>query len=94
VTTIYPGFIREAGMFVDANISLPAGTGTRSPEDVARAVLRAVRRNLAEITVAAFEQSLGALLGGVRHSWVAWAQRAMGATAISKRLSAAQARKR
>ena len=53
VTTIFPGFIRDAGMFADTHVTLPRGTGTRSPEDVAAAVLRAVRDDPAEITVAA-----------------------------------------
>ena len=63
VTCIYPGFIREAGMFARTGVRLPGGVGTRSPDDVARAVLAAVRENPAEITVAALEQRLSMLLG-------------------------------
>jgi uncharacterized protein len=62
VTTIYPGFIREAGMFASTGAKLPRGMGTRSPADVAAAVLRSVRANPAEITVAAFDQRLAAKL--------------------------------
>lgn len=63
VTCVYPGFIREAGMFARTGVRLPGGVGTRSPDDVANAVLTAVRKNPAEITVAALEQRLSMLLG-------------------------------
>jgi len=56
VTTIFPGFIRDAGMFANSGASLPPGVGTRSPEQVAAGVVRAVSRNPAEVTVAAFDQ--------------------------------------
>jgi NADP-dependent 3-hydroxy acid dehydrogenase YdfG len=93
VTTIFPGFIRDAGMFADTKVTLPRGIGTRTPEQVAEAVLRAVRDDPAEITVAAFEQSLGALLAGVSHPLVASIQR-FGGGAIAKQIAAAQAHKR
>jgi short-subunit dehydrogenase len=32
VTTVFPGFISDAGMFADADIELPRGVSTRSPE--------------------------------------------------------------
>ena len=94
VTTIYPGFIRDAGMFADTKVTLPRGVGTRSPEQVADAVLRAIRGNPAEITVAAFEQSLGALLAGLSHPLVASIQRRFGGTAVASEIAAAQAHKR
>jgi short-subunit dehydrogenase len=65
VTTIFPGFIREAGMFAKAGVKLPSGIGTRSPEDVAAAVLYAVRSNPAEITVAALDQRFVAFFAGL-----------------------------
>ncbi len=71
VTTIFPGFIRDAGMFAESGIALPAGVGTRSPEDVARAVLRAIARDPAEITVAALSQRVGAVLAGLSQPLVA-----------------------
>src|SRR5205807_10266749 len=45
VSAIYPGFIRDAGMFHDSGTTLPPGVGTRTPDDVAEAVLRAIERN-------------------------------------------------
>jgi uncharacterized protein len=94
VTTIFPGFIRDAGMFADTGVTLPRGAGTRSPEDVAAAVLLAIRDNRAEITVAAIEQSLGALLAGISHPLVASIQRTLGGGKVAKAIGAAQAHKR
>lgn len=94
VTTIFPGFIRDAGMFADTRVTLPRGAGTRSPEQVAEAVLRAIRTNPAEITVAAPEQAFGALLAGISHPLVAAMQRMMGGGKIAKEIAAAQAHKR
>jgi short-subunit dehydrogenase len=94
VTTIFPGFIRDAGMFADTHVTLPRGTGTRSPEQVADAVLRAIRDNVAEITVAAPEQRLGALLAGISHPLVTSLQRMLGGGKLAKEISDAQAHKR
>jgi short-subunit dehydrogenase len=94
VTTIFPGFISDAGMFADTKVTLPRGAGTRTPEQVAAAVLRAIRENPAEITVAAFEQSLGALVAGISHPLVASVQRMLGGAAIAKQIADAQAHKR
>lgn len=52
VSTIFPGFIRDAGMFHDSGARLPPGIGTRTPGDVAAAVVSAVERNRAEVDVA------------------------------------------
>lgn len=94
VTVVYPGFIRDAGMFADTGVQLPLGAGTRSPEDVARAVVRAVRRNPAEVVVAAPDQALGAFLGNLSHRTTATLQRWLGAEKVARALSDAQAPKR
>ena len=44
VSTVFPGFIRDAGMFATSGVRLPPGVGTRSPEDVADACSRGDRR--------------------------------------------------
>ena len=87
VTTVFPGFIRDAGMFADSGVKLPRGAGTRSPDDVARAVLRAVRKNPAEIDVAAFDQRFGAFLAGISPSLVASLARALGGAKVAKALA-------
>ncbi len=64
VTHVLPGFIRDAGMFVNAGTELPPGVRTRSPADVAAAVCRAIEGGPAEIFVAPAELRLGAILSG------------------------------
>ena len=43
VTTVFPGFIRDAGMFHDSGTELPRGVGTRTPDQVAAAVVKGDR---------------------------------------------------
>jgi len=83
VTTIYPGFIREAGMFASTGVKLPRGMGTRSPEDVAAAVLRAVRVNPAEITVAALDQRFAAFIASLFPSVAGLASRSSAARRLT-----------
>lgn len=52
VTTVFPGFVREAGLFADSGARLPPGVGTSSPRDVADAVVRGIEKGAAEIDVA------------------------------------------
>ncbi|HTZ85536.1 MAG TPA: SDR family NAD(P)-dependent oxidoreductase [Solirubrobacteraceae bacterium] len=52
VSTVFPGFIRDAGMFAEAEVKLPPGVGTRTPEDVANATVKAIERNRGEVDVA------------------------------------------
>jgi short-subunit dehydrogenase len=56
VSLVSPGFIREAGMFADAGAKPPPGMGTGTPEQVGAAVVKAVERDKAEITVAPMAQ--------------------------------------
>jgi short-subunit dehydrogenase len=65
VSVVLPGPIRDAGMFADAGVELPRGMGTRSPEDVAAAVLRAVREDIAELAVADRGIRVGAAMAAI-----------------------------
>jgi short-subunit dehydrogenase len=56
VSIVSPGFIREAGMFADANGKPPPGMGTGTPEQVGGAVVKAIEQNKAEIAVAPIQQ--------------------------------------
>lgn len=94
VSTVYPGFIRDAGMFADAGVKLPFGVGTRSPEDVANAVIRAIERNRAEIDVAPLGLRLGASFAGVAPELAASVTRIAGSTKIAAGLAAGQVNKR
>ena len=65
VSAIFPGFVRDAGMFHDTGTKLPPGVGTRSPEDVADAVVRAIERNRGEVDVAPVSLRAGAMAAGL-----------------------------
>ncbi|MFI0487243.1 SDR family NAD(P)-dependent oxidoreductase [Actinomadura sp. 9N215] len=94
VSTIFPGFIRDAGMFADAGVTLPRGVGTRSPEDVARATVRAIERNVAEIDVAPLGLRLGAMIGGFAPVLSAAVQRRAGGARVARGLADGQRGKR
>ncbi|MBV8928121.1 MAG: oxidoreductase, partial [Mycobacteriaceae bacterium] len=62
VSVITPGAIREAGMFADSGAPPPPGIGTGTPGQVANAVVRAIERDKAEISVAPLRQRVLARL--------------------------------
>ena len=94
VSTVFPGFIRDAGMFADADVRLPRYVGTRTPEEVAAAVVRAIERNRAEVDVAPLGVRLGAGVAGVAPSPAAALQRRLGAERVAAQLAEAQRRLR
>jgi short-subunit dehydrogenase len=93
-SVVLPGFISDAGMFHDAGVKLPFGVGTRTPDQVATAVLRAVGEDRAEIIVAPLALRLGTELAGLAPAFSARAQRRLGGSAVAERLAEAQADKR
>ncbi|MCO6006216.1 SDR family NAD(P)-dependent oxidoreductase [Actinoallomurus purpureus] len=94
VSAIYPGFIRDAGMFADSGVTLPPGVGTRTPGDVARAVARAIERDAAEVDVAPPAVRLGVRLAALAPGLSARVQRLAGAQKITRALSESQRDKR
>lgn len=93
-SVVLPGFISDAGMFADAGVELPRGVGTRSPEDVAAAVIGAIERNRAEVDVAPASLRLGAALAGLAPQLAASVSRRMGAERIASGLADGQRQKR
>jgi uncharacterized protein len=94
VSVIMPGFVRDAGMFADADMKLPPGVGTNSPEQVAAAVITAIERNRGEVAVAPFRLRVGASVAAVAPDLSAAGQRLMGGAKVAEQLSARQADKR
>lgn len=90
VSVVLPGFIRGAGMFAEANVRLPRGVGTRSPEQVARAVVRAIEHNRAEVDVAPLGLRLGASVAGLAPELAARFSRLLGGERIASDLAARQ----
>ena len=52
VTVVFPSFVSGEGMFAETGVKLRRGVGTRSPEQVAAAVLRGIETGKPEIDVA------------------------------------------
>ncbi len=94
VSAIFPGFVSDAGMYADTGIKLPPGVGTRTPEQVAAAVVRAVERNRAEIDVAPLLLRAGGVFGGLMPELVARANRLGGAGHVAAEFESAQIGKR
>ena len=82
VSCVEPGFVRDAGMFVDSGMEVPRGTRTVTPGQVAAAVVKAVTRDRGEIVVAPPELRFGARLGSVFPAINGAAQRMAGAADI------------
>jgi short-subunit dehydrogenase len=94
VSIVSPGFVREAGMFHDADASEPPGLGTTTPKRVAKAVERAIRRDRVEITVAPRRQRFVTELGYRHPGLASRIQRSLGAGEIADELAAGQSEKR
>jgi uncharacterized protein len=94
VSTVFPGFIRDAGLFHDSGAKLPAYVGTKRPEDVARAVVTAIERDRSEIDVAPLPLRLGTMAAGVAPEVVARVQRRLGANQTAARIADGQREKR
>lgn len=90
VSVLFPGFIRNAGLFANAKVTLPPGVGTRSPEDVARAVAKAIERNRGEVDVAPLSLRLGSAFAGLAPELSATVARWMGANDLARRFEVAQ----
>ena len=94
VSTIFPGFIRDAGMFHEAGVELPRGVGTNTPEDVAAATVRAIERDKGEVDVAPIGMRLGTTFAGLAPDVAAKVTRRLGGDAIASRMAAGQSSKR
>jgi short-subunit dehydrogenase len=94
VSTVFPGFIRDAGMFHDSGAKLPAYIGTKTPEDVAAAVVSAIERDRSEVAVAPLTLRLGPAFAGLAPEVAATVQRKLGADRVASQFETAQRGKR
>jgi short-subunit dehydrogenase len=94
VTIVHPAFIDEAGMFAESGVKLPPGAPTRSPRDVADAVVRGIERSPAEIMVAPILLRLGTYISSVAPAPMAEVSRRLGAWKIQEQLADAHRAKR
>jgi short-subunit dehydrogenase len=93
VSVVFPGFVRDAGMFADSGATLPWGVGTITPDAVANAVVKAIRADKAEMDVAPIVLRAGALIGSLAPGLSAAVQSRVG-NGLSEQLIEAQRDKR
>jgi short-subunit dehydrogenase len=94
VTVIFPGFVSDAGFFAESGVKLPPWVGTRTPEQVAAAVVRGIERERAELDVAPLGLRVGTRLAELAPVTAARIQRRLGSERIADGLSEAQRNKR
>jgi short-subunit dehydrogenase len=94
VTTVFPGFIRDAGMFAEAGVELPRGVGTRTPDEVAAAVVRGIERGKDEVDVAPLPMRVGTVLSSIAPVTLAKLQRRLPSSKLSAQIAEGQADKR
>lgn len=82
VSIVEPTFVSDAGMYADSGAALPKGVRTVSPDDVTRAVIRSIEKNVDEIVVAPLEQRIQASLALIAPSVDARLQRAFGVSDV------------
>jgi short-subunit dehydrogenase len=93
-STVFPGFISDAGMFAESGVKLPTGVGTKKPEDVADAVIEAIEKNRVEIDVAPIAVRATGKLAGLAPSAVTSMNRRFGGRKVSDGLAEGQREKR
>jgi uncharacterized protein len=94
VSCVLPGFISGAGLFAESGVRLPLGVGTRTPQDVASAVVDAIERDRPEIQVTPRLLRAGALLWGLAPDLASGLARRMGSEQIADTYEAALRGKR
>jgi len=94
VTVVYPGFIRDAGMFEEAGVELPPGVGTSAPEEVAEAVVSGIEDERAEIDVAPAAMRAGSFVASIAPVTSAKIQRKLGSAEVAEQMRSGQRDKR
>jgi short-subunit dehydrogenase len=94
VTVIFPGFVSDAGFFAESGIRLPRWVGTRTPDQVAAAVVRGVEQERAELDVAPLGLRLGTRISALAPITAGRVQRRLGSERIADALARSQRDKR
>jgi uncharacterized protein len=94
VTVVFPGFIADAGMLADSGVRLPRWVGTRTPDEVAQAVVEGIEGERAEIDVAPLSLRAGALAAAVAPVTFARIQRRLGSAELAGAIAEGQRDKR
>jgi short-subunit dehydrogenase len=83
VSLVAPGFVRDHGLFADSGVELPRFVRTKSPQDVADGVVRAIATNPPEVFVSPFELRASAMLGSMAPGLSETFQRRLGVAAMT-----------
>ena len=94
VSAVFPGFIRDAGMFHESGTVLPKGVGTSTPEDVAAGVVRVIERNRMELDVAPLPMRVMASFAAAAPATAAKLAARMGGDEVASQMAKGQADKR
>jgi uncharacterized protein len=94
VTVVFPGFIRDEGMFAEADVDLPRGVGTSTVADVGDAVVRGIEKERAELDVAPFHMRAGAQFSALAPVLSARLQGLLGGHDVADQMAKGQRDKR
>ena len=91
---VFPGFIRDEGMFADADVKLPRGVGTSTAAEVGDAVVRGIEKERAELDVAPLHMRAGAQFSALAPVLSARIQRRLGGLDVADQMAEGQRDKR
>ena len=94
VSCVFPGFIRDAGMFHESGTQLPKGVGTSTPEEVAGGVVSAIEQNRFEVDVAPVGMRVMTSVASLAPATAAKLTARFGGAKIASDLAAGQRNKR
>ena len=94
VSAIFPGFVRDAGLFHDSGAKVPAWVGTSAPDEVAKAVVDAIEHNRGEVDVAPLGMRAGTKVAGLVPDLAATVSRKLGGRRIAEQHVTGQTDKR
>lgn len=94
VSVVFPGFVRDAGMFHESGTRLPWFVGTSTPDEVAEAVVGAIERNRGEVAVAPLGMRAGSAFGGAVPRLSEAVTARFGGPAIARQMERGQRAKR
>ena len=94
VSVIFPGFIRDAGMFHESGAKLPKGVGTSTPTQVADAVLKAIVHDKGEVDVAPVGMRAGTAFAQIAPEISAKVAKRLGGDKVAEQLASGQVSKR
>lgn len=94
VSVVFPGFIRDAGMFHESGAQLPGFVGTSTPEQVAGGVVSAIERDRGEVDVAPLTMRAGVKLAELAPATAAALAARAGGSKLADEMADGQATKR